>query len=194
MQRLRTKKTIAGVAAGLLGLGLLAGTAGAAPLDLADPTPRWIEVRFEVSPEDEPGALDRSWSPARSAYLEPILLSEDDRAHDRVDGTIPVSNRTESSDARQAIRIRIPSDEIETQLRSTGTDTVAGSFSEFVWTLDPLTGHVLSAALEGEVREEIRLGPIRTSAQIAIRVDMATDRDAGFVPDARIMGVPANRF
>ena len=49
---------------------LFAQTARPEPLDLQDPTPRWIEVRFEISPPSEPGRLDSDWSPGRPAYLE----------------------------------------------------------------------------------------------------------------------------
>ena len=59
-----------------------------APLDVTNTTPRRIEVRFEISPPDEPGSLDRRWSDVRVAYLEP----EPDT---------------------QALRIRIPAEVIE---------------------------------------------------------------------------------
>lgn len=141
----------------------------AEPLDLSDPRPRWIEVRFEISPPDEPGSLDRKWSERRLAYFEPA-------AGDAV------------------VEIRIPAAEIEAQLRSAGTDAIPGSFSEFVWTLDPRTGHVLAAGMTGRVRKPIQFGPIRTSAQIEIRVEMTTEGRAGFDPDAGILGVRTNRF
>lgn len=147
----------------------LAQLAAAVPLDLADPSPRWIEVRFEVSPADQPGRLDREWSEPRRAYLAP-------------------------DPAGDAIQIRIPAAVIEAHLRSTGTDAIEGSFSEFVWTLEPASGRVLGADLSGRVREEIRLGPIRSSVQIEIEVEMTTEAGAGFEPGHGIMGVPTNRF
>ena len=151
-------------------LGWLAAQASiAVPLDLADETPRWIEVRFEVSPADQPGSLDREWSVIRPARLEW-------HAHEGV------------------LRIHIPAPEIEAHLRSTGTDAIAGSFSEFVWTLDPKTGHVVDAVLSGRVVESIRLGPFRATTQVAIRVDMDTRGAAGFEPDHGILGVSTNRF
>ena len=88
-----------------------AATAGAAPLDLRDPNPRWIEVAFEISPAEEPGRLDTHWSAPRRAFIEP-----DERA--------------------DHVRIRVPAAEIEAHLGSTGTDVVPGSFGEFVWTLE----------------------------------------------------------
>jgi hypothetical protein len=141
----------------------------AAPLDLHDPTPRRIEVRFEVSPEDEPGRLDATWSSPRAAFLE-------------------------SSPARTLVRIRIPTEEIEAHFRATGTEAISGSFSDFVWTLDPTTGHVLSAQLTGRVREKISLGPIQTFATIEIRVDMTTRNTVGFRRSRRIFGIQTNAF
>lgn len=147
----------------------LASLATAGPLDLEDRSPRWIEVRFEISPAEQPGQLDRDWSEPREAYLEP-----DPRG--------------------SGVRIRIPAEVIEAHLRSTGTDAIEGSFSDFVWTLDPRSGHVLGAVLSGRVREDVRLGPIRTSVQIEIEVEMTTEAQAGFEPGHGIMGVPTNRL
>lgn len=156
----------------LLGVALaslLVTAARAEPLDLSDPTPRWIEVRFEISPEDAPGRLDHAWSPARRAFLEPIV-------------------------GQRAIRIRIPREELERQLRSNGTDPVDGSFSEFVWTLDPATGHVLAAELSGRVREVFSLGFLRSAAEIEIRVEMTTRAVAGYRPVHQILGQPLHAF
>jgi len=148
---------------------LLQGVASASPLDLSDTTPRWIEVRFEVSPEDSPGRLDDVWSEARRAYIEPAGLL----GH---------------------VLIRIPGTEREAQLRSTGAKPIGGSFSEFVWTLEPMTGHVLRAELSGRLREEYALGFLRSSTEVEIRVEMTTRIAAGFRPAKRIMGQRAHRF
>ncbi len=156
---------------GILIASCVAHQAFCRPLDLTDPSPRWIEVRFEISPADEPGSLDRKWSDPRQAYLE-----------------------TESRAGAPIVRIRIPADEIEAQLRSAGTDAIPGSFSEFVWTLDPRTGHVLYAGMTGRVREPIRLGPFHSSAQVEIRVEMTTFDRAGFEPGRGILGIPTSRF
>jgi hypothetical protein len=148
---------------------LFAQTARAEPLDLQDPTPRWIEVRFEVSPSSEPGRLDSHWSAGRAAYLES-------------DPDSPI------------VRIRIPAEEIEAHLSTTGTETVPGSFSDFVWTLDSRSGHVLAAELTGRVRERFSLGWIRTSALIEIRIEMTTHYASGFLPGKGIFGLQTNAF
>jgi hypothetical protein len=156
--------------AALVALGLwLAGQAGAAPLDLADPTPRWIEVRFEISPSSEPGAVDRQWGPYRRAWLDPV------------------------ADA-PAIEIRVPAEVIEAQLRSTGTDTVEGSFSPFVWRLDPDSGHVLNAGLSGQIRERIQLGPFRRTTEISIDVDMTTVTRGGYLASSGALGVETHVY
>jgi hypothetical protein len=158
----------------ILGLGylswLLSVTVGtAAPLDLSDPTPRWIEVRFEISPHDAPGRLDNVWGAARRAYFEP-------------------------DPGTQGVRIRIPGAELESQLRSTGTNPIRGTFSEFVWTLDAETGHVLRAELTGRVREDFRLGIFKSSTAVEIRVEMTTQSPAGYRPANLILGQKTHAF
>jgi hypothetical protein len=152
-------------------LGILATHATmAAPLDLADPTPRWIEVRFEVSPAAEPGSLDVRWSEPRRAQIE--LVHE-----------------------TGALRIRIPADEVEAQFRSTGSEPIQGTFSDFVWLIDPVTGHVLTADLSGLVQRTIKLGPFSKAARVSIQVEMTTtEQAAGFVPGQGIFGIPTNPF
>jgi len=158
----------------ILGLGCLAwllwvSVGGAAPLDLSDPTPRWVEVRFEISPHDAPGRLDEVWGAARRAYLE-------------------------ADPAAQRVRIRIPGAELESQLRSTGTDPIRGTFSEFIWTLDAETGHVLKAELTGRVRENFRLGIFKSSTVVDIRVEMTTHSPAGYRPANLILGQMTHPF
>jgi hypothetical protein len=150
-------------------LVLWSAPSSAAAVDLADATPRWIEVRFEVSPADAPGRLDSTWSLPRAAFLEPK----------------PGDHR---------IEIRIPASEIEAQLRSTGTDVVAGTFSDFVWTLDPASGHVLTAALTGRVRERLPLGWLTTHVEVAIRVEMTTHADAGFRSTRNPIGIEIHDY
>ena len=153
-----------------IALGLFGGVgASAEPLDLNDPTPRWIEVRFEISPAEEPGSLDRHWSEPRRARVE----------------------RGSSADV---LRIEIPAVVVEAQLQSTGAITIPGSFTTFSWVLEPATGHVLEAAMRGEVREELSLGPFRTYAQVEIAIEMNTERAVGYVPGQGILGVPTNRL
>ncbi len=137
---------------------------GAAPLDLNDPTPRWVEIRFEVSPSDQPGSMNHRWGVFRRAWLSP-------------------------GESDQHIEIRVPQVDVEAQLRSTGTDAVGGSFSDFVWQLDPRNGQVLEAVLSGRVRQRISLGPFHRSMEVAIDVEMSTSRRAGFMSSRGTLGV-----
>lgn len=149
----------------------LMGVAGAiaAPLDLQDPTPRWVEVRFENSPPNAPGQLDSSWSGRRRAYL--------DQAPDQA-----------------IVRIRVPAEGIEAQLRANGSETVSGTFSDFVWHLDPRTGHVLRAAFSGRIRERISFGLIRASTMVDIRVEMTTIDPAGFRKPRGLFGLKTHFY
>ena len=153
----------------LAGAWLMNASAAAEPVDLRDPTPRWVEVRFEVSPPDEPGRLDHRWSPSRVAYLEP-------------------------DPERRTVEIRIPTEEIEAHLATTGTETIPGSFSDFVWTIDTRTGHVLDARLSGRVRERLSIGPIRTSALVRIEVEMTTHTPGGFRAGRGILGLETHAY
>lgn len=148
-----------------LALGLAGSVAGAGPLDLDDPAPRPIEVRFEISPADQPGRLDSNWSPPRRALLEPAPDGRPDQ-----------------------VRIRIPAREMEAHLRSTGTAVVAGSFSDFLWTLDRQSGHVVAAHLRGQVEERVGLGLLSARVAVAIEVEMSTARAAGFRTDQKSFG------
>jgi len=145
------------------------GASFAAPLDLLDPTPRWVEVRFEVSPAEAPGQLDAAWSQSRRAYFEAVPESA-------------------------TIRIRIPAAEIEAHLRSTGTESIPGSFSEFIWTLDPLTGHVVHAAFSGRVRERFTVGFFQASTLVDIRVEMTTQAVGGFRGPRGLFGRRTHAF
>jgi len=153
----------------LLAGGLLvAYVAQATPLDLGNPTPRWIEVRFETSPADAPGRLDQQWSGAQPALLRPA--------------------------AEGHVRIEVPAEILEAHLRTTGTDAVPGTFGPFRWTLDAATGHVLEASLAGRIREPIALGPMRTTVEVQIQVEMTTRSPGGFLPESRYMGKKAHAF
>jgi hypothetical protein len=133
---------------------LLAGSASAEPVDLVDPAPRWIEVAFEVSPRDKPAQADTIYTPKIRARLEA--------------GEAPGLTRV-TIDRRDVERVLIADD-----------DPVAGSFSDFVWVFDAVTGEVLSASLSGTLLKELDWGLFRTAVKTRIEVDMATSRVGGF--------------
>ncbi|MEZ4330537.1 MAG: hypothetical protein R3F35_02205 [Myxococcota bacterium] len=154
---------------GLVALAVAPEPARADPLELENPTPRRIEVRFEVSPADQPGRLDAIWSPPRSA-------------------------RIEAGDSPDRLQIRIPASEMEQHLRSTGTAVIPGTFSDFVWVLDRATGEVLSSRLEGRIHERIAVGPFATRVAVGIRVDMSTSARAGFRTTRAPFGVETHAY
>ena len=165
----RIKQWVGWIAASGVAWLVMASAAAASPVDLEDPTPRWISVRFETSPQDAPWRLDEIWGEARRAFL------------------------SRSRDGRD-VEIRIPADEVIEQLRSTGADPVEGSFSDFVWTIEPETGHVVRAELVGELRESFSFGLFRSSAVVAIRVEMTTFADAGYRPMHHVMGKKSHPY
>jgi len=132
---------------------LLSIDAMAEPLDLLDPTPRAVEVAFEVSPRDKPTQTDTVYSPHLVGFLEP-------------------------ADAPGTIRITIDRREIE-QVLLAEHDPVPGSVSDFVWIFDAATGDVLSTRLTGRLVKQLDWGWFRSSAEARIDLDMQTQRVGG---------------
>jgi len=141
--------------------------ATARPMDLANPEPRWVAVRFEVSPAEQPGRIDAVYSRALTGWLE----SEDD-THSRV----TISGPT-----------------IESHLVA-AEEPIPGSFSDFVWSFDRRTGHVRSATMEGVVMRTLDWGIARTRARVRLRFRMDTLRAAGFRAPRRVLGQPVSYF
>jgi hypothetical protein len=144
---------------GAIVLALCAPTAVAEPMDLSDPTPRTVAVRFEVSPPDRPGQTDVAYSPPFSARLEP-------------------------GDVHGEIRVVIDGGIVERHLL-TGQEPVPDSFSDFVWRFDARTGQVGQADVSGRLMRELGWG---IQVEVPIRVHMDTSRQAGFEPPRRLLG------
>jgi hypothetical protein len=139
----------------LMGLLLcVSGSALAGPVDFQDPTPRWIDVAFEVSPRDAPAQVATVFTPKVPAWVEP----------DVVPGRVQVT-----VDRHYVERVLISDDE-----------PVPESFSEFVWIIDSVTGEVHSAELSGELMIDLDWGLFRSRVRAKIDVNMATDRLGGF--------------
>lgn len=138
------------------------GAASADPLDLADPTPRWIAVRFERSPADRPGDLDAAYGPWLPARLTPEPRAEE-------------------------IRVVLAGALVERHLfRDHGP--VPGSFSDLVFRFDPRSGHVLEATFTGTVVRRVGLGLLGFDAEVTLRASMTTLEAAGFAPARRVLG------
>lgn len=134
-------------------------------MDLSLREPRWVAVRFEMSPRERPGQTDTVYSPALAAWLEP-------------------------GEGRGEMRVTVSGDRVEAQLLY-DYDPVAGSFSDFVWTFDAGTGAVLSARVDGRLWHRLGWG---TSIQAPIQVLMSSQRVAGFAGPRTLLGHEYRRY
>jgi hypothetical protein len=140
----------------------------AEPMDLRDPEPRWVQVRFELSPPDRPDQTDTVYSPPFAAWLEPGERP----------GEVSVT-----VDGRTVEQHLLPEHEPR-----------PGSFSNFVWIFDAETGHVRSAKVSGAVRRLLRLGLTSWKVTARIHVEMDTRGDAGFTQASDLLGQRVHRF
>ena len=136
--------------------------AAAKPLDLRDRQPRPVIVKFEISPREMPAQTDRRYTRALSARLEP--------------------GKREGE-----IRVVIPGDVVERSLVH-DENPIPGTFSDFVWVFDSATGHVRSATFQGHVERQLDWGFMTSRAHVEIRVDMGTERIAGFRQPRKLLG------
>lgn len=153
---------------GVLLLLLPAAGGAAEPLRLADPAPRWVAVRFEISPAAAPGQLDHRYSEPLHAWLEP--LADPNR-----------------------VRVRVPGPSVALRLFG-DQNPEPESFSDFVWEFDAASGAVLSAAVSGTVRPELHLGFVRSRTRAEVEVSMTTLEVGGFEPTRRVLGQTVHRF
>jgi len=134
----------------------------AEPVDFLDPTPRWVEVAFEVSPRDKPMQTDTIYTPKIRAWLE-------------------------AADHPGWMKVTIDRLDVERILLA-DEDPVAGSFTDFVWVFDAVTGEVVSAALSGTLNKEVDWGLFRSKVQTLISANMATNRVGGVKKPRHWMG------
>jgi hypothetical protein len=145
-----------------LGLAIAAPPAPAEPMQLADTRPRWVTVRFEVSPEDAPGRLDAHYGEPLPAWLEP-------------DGALG------------CVRVTIPAHAVEIRLLP-GQGARPGSLGDFTWRFDAESGHVLSASFSGVLVRRLGVGLLRFDTEVEIRTELGTLRAAGFRGPERLLG------
>jgi len=149
-------------------IALLACRAGAEPMDLQDPEPRRVSVRFEISPSDVPGQTDR-------VYSSPLLAS------------------LVRDPASREVRLRIAGRDVEEQLLR-DLEPVPGSFSDFVWSFDAATGHVRRASLTGRIVRRLDLGIARPRVEVDVEFHMDTTSSAGFRRPRHLMGQLVHHF
>jgi hypothetical protein len=133
-----------------------------AALDLFDATPREVAVMFEVSPREVPGQMNVHFSREFVAMLEPGLRPSE-------------------------VRVVIPAQTVEAHLLGT-QKPIPNSFSDFVWTFDVETGHVISAATNGRVTPELDWGFMTSHAEVDIEIEMGTARIGGFRKPRHVLG------
>jgi len=156
---------LGGCVAALL-LPVAMSSADAEPMDLSNPSPRWVEVAIEGSPPDRPTQLDAVWSgPRLSAFLRP-------------------------AERPGWIVVAIPARLVEGQLLA-DWEPIPGSFSPYVWIFDATTGHVVSAEIEGAVKRRMKLGLLTHSVRTELEIRMDTDRAVGVRSARTILG---NRY
>ena len=131
-------------------------------LDLGNSQPRWIQVEFEVSPQDSPDQLDAVYTEPLPAWLEP-------------------------ADVEGQLVARVAGELVERHLFG-DENPVAGSFSDFVWTFDATTGHVESAVVSGSLRPTFGWRFFSKSITADIRIEMTTRGVAGFTGPKRRLG------
>ena len=73
-------------------------------------------------------------------------------------------------------------------------DPMAGTFSDFVWSFDTETGHVLSATVDGTVRRTLDWGIVRTHTRARLSFRMDTLGSAGYHEPRNYLGQPINYF
>jgi len=132
------------------------------PLDLLDPSPREIDVYFEVSPREAPEQTRQIYSRAYVARVEPGQRSSE-------------------------LRVIVPGAVVEAHLLD-DQRPVPESFSDFVWTFDVETGHVLSAELRGRVEPQLDWGFMKTQTEASIQVSMGTAVVGGFERPRHVLG------
>jgi hypothetical protein len=146
----------------LLGLLLLLpGSGRADPVDLLDPTPRWIDVAYEISPRDRPDQSDTRYTPKIRARLEPAEPG--------------------------FVRITVAGRDVERVLL-VDDEPVPGSFSDFVWVFDASSGAVVTATVSGTLIKTLDWGLFDSKVRAAIEVTMGTGRDVGFESPRRWLG------
>jgi len=132
---------------------LLSIEAMAEPMDLRDPTPRAIEVAFEVSPQEKPTQTD-------TVYTQNLMA------------------RFEPADVPGQVRITVDRRDVENVLLA-GHEAVPDSVSDFVWIFDVQSGEVLSAKFSGRLMQDLDWGLFHSTAETKIELDMETQRVGG---------------
>ncbi|MDX1650009.1 MAG: hypothetical protein R3263_09170 [Myxococcota bacterium] len=145
----------------LLVLLVASPAAADVPVDLEDPRPRAIRVRFEVSPRDRPAQRDARWTEPLPARLEPTSSGQ--------------------------VRVVVPARVVEERLLAE-QGVVPGSFDDFVWVFDARTGQVLSASFRGTLSRALGLGFLKVHTDVELDVTLSTREAVSFREGHRVLG------
>jgi hypothetical protein len=132
------------------------GARASEPMDLGDPRPRPVAVRFETSPSDQPGRLASLYTDSVPAWLEP-------------------------ADLPGQIRVTITGEAVETRWFQNQRQQ-RGSFTDYVWIFDAASGDVISAHLRGTLVRSFDFGVFQSDIETEIEAEMTTRTPAGFEP------------
>jgi hypothetical protein len=147
----------------LISIGLLAaGAADGEPMNLLDARARTVAVRFENSPADAPDRLATTY-------------------------TVDIPARFEADPESGQVRVRVAGSDVERDYFSR-QPLRAGSFSDYVWTFDPRTGHVVSASLRGVLVRRFDLGLFEKEIDTPFEATLSTRGRAGFETARRVFG------
>jgi hypothetical protein len=150
------------VSIGMMGVLLAAGVARGDPMDLRDPAPRTVSVRFENSPPDAPDRLGATY-------------------------TAEIPARFEFDPQADRVRVSIAGADVERDYFS-NQPLRAGSFSDYVWIFDPHTGDVDSASLRGVLVRRLDLGIVQEDVDTDFEATLSTRMAAGFSPPRHLFG------
>lgn len=143
-------------------LTFAADGASAEPMDLRDPSPRAVSVRFENSPSDAPSRLGETF-------------------------TLDIPARFEIEPGSGFVRVSVAGADVERRY-FTRQRLREGSFSDYVWTFDPKTRHVVSASLRGTFIRRFDFGLFDQEIDTPFEATLSTLRSVGFATARRMFG------
>ena len=136
-------------------------------MDLADSRARPIHVQFKLLEEDTPKGVDEIFSEPFLAQFRPANES----------GLFTVT---------------LPGRVAEQLMASQKAEP--GSFSDFVWTFDAVTGEVVSAAVSGVLNQTLDFGFFRTKVDAQIEIRMNTLAPAGEGKPRKLLGHKISKY
>jgi len=136
-------------------------------MDLTDSSARSIFVQFKLLDSDTPEGVDEMFSEPFVAQFHRVGDSE-------------------------RFTVTLPGTVLEKLMSSQNAEP--GSFSEFVWTFDGVTGEVVSAAVSGTLNQPVDFGFINVHVDANIDIRLNTLEPAGRGKPRKLMGHTFSKF